>query len=284
MNRAIGVSLVGIVVIASLLAGSWYGDPPVEDVLAGSLINRVVVIDPGHGGPDPGSMGREGSLEKEVVLAVALYLREFLTRAGVQVIMTRTKDVDLSGLDSGPLRQRKNLDLRARSQLMNESQADAALSIHANSIPSGRWYGAQTFYSPENEWSQQSERLAVTVQSELRAITRNTSRVASNDVNQYILEHANLPAVNVEVGFLSNAREERLLATAEYQRRVAWAIFLGTARYFVEGALPAAAAGPAVPVCMRVWKAVDRAGSMAWPQVNPLVPLVPELMCALPGE
>jgi len=281
VNRAIGLSSIGIIIFMLLLVSVQGTGPRAQEVLAGSLLNRVVVIDPGHGGPDGGCSGPGGTLEKEIVLLVGLQLQDFFRQAGFNVVMTRTDDSDLSGLDSGSLRTRKKLDLVARAELINASGADVALSIHANAITSSRWYGAQTFYSSGNRWAEQNERLATTIQAELRRLTGNTSRVASDRIAQYILDNADLPAVNVEIGFLSNPREEQLLRSEAYRRRVAWAIFVGTARYLVEGVTPASTASPGVPVCFPVWAAVHRAGTLSTLQTNPLVSLVPELMCSI---
>jgi hypothetical protein len=121
--------------------------------------------------------------------------------------------------------------------------------------------------------------LAQAVQAALREST-DTNRAASDKIRQFILEQAKLPAVNVEVGFLTNPREERLLTTPAYQRRVAWAIFLGTARYFVEGALPAVGGGQAlVPACVRVWEVENRLHRPFPRQVNPLSWLLPMTLC-----
>lgn len=200
------------------------------------LEGRVIALDAGHGGPDPGTVGGRGTLEKEVVLSIALMLRDHLTDAGARVVMTRTTDTDLSGMDSGPLSERKRKDMAARVRLINESGASALVSVHANSIGSSHWSGGQTFYletSPPN-----SRRLAESIQRELIDITGETRRSVNTHIQHRLLSEAVMPAVTVEVGFLSNPREEGLLMRRDYQERVAWALFVGIARYFAEVSRP----------------------------------------------
>lgn len=196
-----------------------------------SLSGKRIVLDPGHGGPDPGSVGH-GVLEKDVVLEVSKMLAELLTESGAQVELTRTGDYDLSGMDSGPLRQRKTLDLKQRVAFINERDPDVFLSIHANAIASPRWSGAQSFYRVGGDAHPDNHRLAYLIQQELRAITQMTRRGVSTDIHQYILNNISVPAATVEVGFLSNPNEANLLSRPEYQQKVAWAIFLGLAKYF----------------------------------------------------
>ncbi len=192
---------------------------------------KMIVLDPGHGGPDPGALSREGALEKEVVLNISRKLAEYLRSVGFRIVLTRTEDTDLSGLpDDAPLRERKRADLKNRVEIINESGADAAISIHANAVASSRWSGAQVFYradrAPENKL------LANHIQRELVHITGETKRDINRSVNQYLLQHVQLPAVTVEVGFLSNPREARLLKDPAYQGKVAWAVTVGILRYF----------------------------------------------------
>lgn len=204
---------------------------------SGLLAGRAVALDPGHGGPDPGAVGPGGVLEKHVVLAVALRLKHLLEQAGVTVYMTRDGDVDVSGLGSGhSLRERWRAGLRRRVALVDGWDADVLVSIHANAVPSRRWSGGQVFYHPAGH--PLSRLLATRIQEELVHITRRTRRGVSGHIEHYVLEHVRIPAVTVEVGFLSNPDEERLLNDPVYQDRLAWALFVGIARYFREAGLP----------------------------------------------
>lgn len=198
------------------------------------LSGYTIVIDPGHGGPDGGAVAPSGLLEKDVTLGVGLALRDLLTAAGATVVMTRERDEDISGLPDAGLRERWRAAHRRRVEIANRSGADVALSIHANAVPSPRWYGAQTFYS--NASPVDAKALAEHIQRELKHITGGTEREASPHVEHFLLEHAAMPAVVVEVGFLSNPQEAELLARRDYQAKLAWAIFVGLAHYFHEQA------------------------------------------------
>ncbi|MBS3937716.1 MAG: N-acetylmuramoyl-L-alanine amidase CwlD [Peptococcaceae bacterium] len=198
-------------------------------IFSASLAGRVIAVDPGHGGVDPGALGPDGLLEKDIVLDVALRLRTLLQAAGASVVMTRETDTDLS--DSALGRQysrRKRQDLERRVRIVNESKAEILVSIHVNSMVSARWSGAQAFFA---EGSDEGQKLAQNLQEALREYLKNTNRqVARGDF--YMLRQSNCPAVLVEVGFISNPREASLLASEEYRRQLAWAIFAGILRYW----------------------------------------------------
>lgn len=196
-----------------------------------SIQGKFIVIDPGHGGMDPGSVGSKGVLEKDVVLEVALRLAELLEDSGAHVILTRDSDTDLSNLSEGGFSTRKLADLTKRIEIINASGADVALTIHANATPSSRWYGGQVFYIQDQE---NSKKLAEAIQRELKEITGQTHRETNTNINQKLLKESIIPMVNVEVGFLSNQREEELLSSPSYQDKLAWAIFVGLLRYFAE--------------------------------------------------
>jgi len=222
-NLALGGLLV--LGILSLMVGGLSGRPRAVEALA-LFEERVVVIDPGHGGWDPGASGH-GGVEKHIVLEISHYLREYLEVSGAEVKMTRETDTDMSPSGEG---WRERSDLEARVALGNASGADVFLSIHCNAFPSPRWGGAQTFYVGNRH--PLNERLALSIQKALVEHTGRTTREASQKIEHYVLKNVEIPACTVEVGFLSHPEEARLLQTEEYQRRVAWAIFMGLAAFF----------------------------------------------------
>lgn len=235
-----GLRWMGACLAALVLALAWPALAALraadEAALSSGLAGRLIVVDPGHGGEDPGSVGALGTLEKDVVLAISLYLREYLREAGAIVLMTREQDADLSGGVGATIGERYRRGLHNRANWIAQAGGDLLLSIHANALSLRSVRGAQTFYRPDPLG--QNERLARTIQTELAAITGQRDRGTSRDVHQLILDRAPSPAVTVEVGFLSNPEEERLLNEAHYQRRIAWAIFVGVGRYFAESADP----------------------------------------------
>jgi N-acetylmuramoyl-L-alanine amidase len=192
------------------------------------LSGRIIVLDPGHGGPDGGAVG-DDVLEKEIALKVATKLRDYLQQQGALVLMTRETDSDLADKDTRGYSRRKAEDLRKRVALINESEADLFISIHLNAIPSPRWRGAQTFYYGSLI---ENERIAKFIQAELRRNLENTNRAAQIIDTVYLLKYAKKPGALVEVGFLSNPEERELLASDHYQTKLAASIYKGVLRYF----------------------------------------------------
>ena len=190
------------------------------------VANKVVIVDPGHGGPDGGGIGPSGVLEKKITLDLGNKVAGYLSQAGGAVILTRDKDTDLSSAGKR-IRERKVEDLKNRVKLAEDNNAAAFLSIHTNSFGT-TWTGAQVFYSSESE---ESEVLAECIQREISRIMKNTDRKAKS-LSPYILRNLDMPAVIVEVGFLSNPNEEKLLMDAHYQEKMAYAIYAGTVKYF----------------------------------------------------
>ncbi|GAB7387255.1 N-acetylmuramoyl-L-alanine amidase CwlD [Bacillaceae bacterium] len=199
------------------------------------LSGVVIVLDAGHGGIDGGAVGQNGVIEKEVTLSIARKLRDFLQQAGALVLMTREEDKDLAGAGTKGTARRKTEDLKERVRFVNESMADFLISIHLNAIPSPRWYGAQTFYSPGRK---ESEKMAYFIQAEIRDKLGNTTRVPKKVDDIFLLRSIKVPAVLVEVGFLSHPREARLLASDGYQTKMANAIYQGILRYCTEEEIP----------------------------------------------
>lgn len=194
------------------------------------LSGKVILIDPGHGGPDGGA-GDEGALEKDIALKVSLKMKDFLEGQGALVLMTREEDKDLANKSTRGYSKRKTEDLKKRLEFINKSEADLFISVHLNSIPSPRWSGAQTFYAPHHK---ENARAAKFIQDEFKKNLQNTTREAKPINNVYIIKHAKKPGVLVEVGFLSNPTEKANLKKDSYQDKLAESIYLGILRYFTD--------------------------------------------------
>lgn len=195
------------------------------------LSGKVIALDAGHGGADGGAVSRTGVVEKDINLAIALYLRDYLQQAGAVVTLTREGDYDLAAPETRGLASRKTEDLHERVRRIEGRGAVLTISIHLNSIPSPRWRGAQTFYSPR---SPDSRRLALAIQQELRESLGNTNRTALAAEEVFMLNELDMPSALVEVGFLSHPQESELLADSAYQRKVAAAVYRGILRYLSE--------------------------------------------------
>jgi len=194
------------------------------------LAGKVIAVDAGHGGPDGGAVNQQGLIEKDLNLMIALFLRDYLQQAGAIVVMTREGDYDLAKADTKGYARRKAEDLKQRVHYVEKKRASLFISLHMNSVPSNRWQGAQTFYTTRNSHNKQ---LAKGIQFELRSNLENTDRVAKIiDRKLYLLDHIAIPAVLVEIGFISNKQEAAQLAEGMYQRKVAASIYKGILRFF----------------------------------------------------
>lgn len=195
------------------------------------LSGKTIVIDPGHGGPDGGAEGIDGTQEKGISLAVSEKLRDYLQQSGAMVYLTREEDKDLADTDTAGLSRRKSEDIRKRLEFIHEKEADFFVTIHLNAIPSTRWSGAQTFYYPKFP---ESKHLAQTIQAEIVRNLENTDRAALAINGIYLLKQAEVPGSLVEIGFLSNELERELLKQESYQRQIAASVYEGILRYMTE--------------------------------------------------
>lgn len=186
----------------------------------------TVVIDSGHGGIDPGKIAADGTLEKDLNLAIAFKLKEYLEASDVCVVMTRTSDAGLYDEDAS---NKKVQDMKRRIALMEESAADFVISIHQNSYSDSSVRGAQVFYYTA---SQDSKVMAEKLQSILvEKIDPTNHRKAKANDSYYLLKKTSLPIVIVECGFLSNPQEAAHLKSEAYQDQLAWVLHLGILEY-----------------------------------------------------
>ncbi len=225
--------MIGIFVMALLFGGFWQAGKAVytwSNYLAEKSHRFTVVIDPGHGGVDPGKVGVNDVYEKEINLKIALLLKEILEQNDCRVLLTRESDM---GLYQEGDSNKKMADLRKRCEIINDSDADVIVSIHQNSFFQESSKGAQVFYQST---SQEGKRLAEIMQRQLiSSLDESNRRVAKANDDYYMLKNTEGVMVIVECGFLSNQEEARRLTEHTYQRQVAWAIALGTLQY-LEGA------------------------------------------------
>lgn len=191
--------------------------------------NKVIMIDPGHGGIDPGAVGITGAVEDDINLQIALKLRKLIEQSGGVGLMIREDDSGLYGDGKTRIRDKKNDDLRERHKMINESGADIFISIHLNSFPQSQYYGAQCFYMAGNE---EDKKLAELIQGEMIDVIQNGNTRQAKGINTlYILKNNKMPGVLVECGFLSNHQEEKLLQEDKFQEKIAWGIFMGIMKY-----------------------------------------------------
>jgi N-acetylmuramoyl-L-alanine amidase len=191
-----------------------------------SLSGKTIVIDAGHGGPDPGKVGINQALEKDVNLSISMKIKELLESCQADVVMTRTEDACLGENNASG---NKRIDMQKRIEIINSSDADLAVSIHQNSFEQESSKGAQVFYHVS---SNEGQRLAEALQDSLITLAdpENHRSAKAND-SYYLLKKSTCPLVIVECGFLSNPDEAGKLCTGEYQNILSEAVAKGIACY-----------------------------------------------------
>ena len=188
------------------------------------LLGKVIYIDPGHGGLDPGTVYKN-IYEKDINLEICKKLETKLEEEGAIVYLTRYGDYDLS---NNYTNSRKKSDLNNRAKIINESGADIYISIHLNSISSSTWSGAQVFYDDINK---NNYTLASIMQEQLKndlKTNRDVKEISTMLMNRKIT----IPGILIEAGFLSNPNDRYLLQKETYQYKIVESIKKGIIKYF----------------------------------------------------
>lgn len=225
-ERRMGLLMAGLVLVAAVVCGRNGGAREASSKQAALTDSRLVIIDAGHGGDDPGKIGVDGVQEKDLNLKMALALRDLLEQQDVEVLMTRE---DAGGLYDERTSNKKVQDMRRRCELINREKPACVISIHQNSYHEESIHGAQVFYY---KTSKESGELAKILQKELARVVEPTNhRQAKANDTYYLLKKTEAPTVIVECGFLSNWDECAKLQNEEYQAKLVWAIQMGVLKY-----------------------------------------------------
>ncbi|MBQ7867700.1 MAG: N-acetylmuramoyl-L-alanine amidase [Clostridia bacterium] len=197
------------------------------DAQGGALSGMTIAVDPGHGGYDGGARARDsGRWEKELTLEIALTVEQALEARGARVVLTRREDVCLSDGDTAT-KARKRADLQRRLDIADEAGADVFLSIHLNEYRDRAESGPQVFYQKGGD----AGRLLAGVLQQALIDGLDPQKQRRAMAGDYYVLRGKLPSALVECGFLSNAREEKLLMDAAYQNRIAQAVADGMENY-----------------------------------------------------
>lgn len=197
------------------------------------ITSKVIVIDAGHGKPDDGAIGFNGTAEQVINLQIALKLQKLIEQSGGKVILTRSDENGIYSTDTKSIRKWKVSDTKNRVEIGNNSNADIFVSIHLNKFPPSEIYnGWQVFFQKNNE---ESKKIARFIQENLnKNIEKENNRQIMQISNVYIMDNLKIPSVIVECGFLSNREECNSLKTDIYQNKIAWGIYLGLQEYFCD--------------------------------------------------
>ena len=192
-----------------------------------ALKGKKIVIDPGHGGNDAGAIGPTGVMEKNVTLKVSLELRKLLEAEGATVILTRETDRTVSekGAKASDIEE-----LGARCEVANRAGADIFISIHADSFTRPEARGTTGYYYSKST-SGKGQKLADCIRRNLVEQLGTPSR-GTQPCNFFVVKHTDMPATLIELGFISNKDEEKLLDSKEGVQKAAQAILDGIEDYF----------------------------------------------------
>ncbi len=192
--------------------------------------DRVIIIDPGHGGIDGGTQAADGTLEKEINLQIALKAHGYLSAFGYNTVLTRDGDFSIHNPEAKTIRAKKVSDLKNRLAIINNSNNPVFVSIHQNYFAQSKYHGTQVFYSGNNA---DSVRLAESIR---KSVCDNLQQDNKRELKQsgteiYLLYNSTVPSVMVECGFLSNNEEAELLKNETYQTKIAYFIAMGIIDY-----------------------------------------------------
>lgn len=223
-NRILKLVMAGILMF-SMFVVAREGAVYVTSAQVEEKKSICVVVDAGHGGTDPGKVGINDQLEKEINLQIAQKLKMFLQAEGITVVMTREGD---KGLYDESASNKKVQDMKRRLEIIENADPVLVVSIHQNSYHEEYVKGAQVFYYAASE---SSRSLAETVQEQLKVLEPENKRAAKGNDRYFLLKKTTKPIIIVECGFLSNREEAEELSTPFYQEKVAWNIHMGIMKY-----------------------------------------------------
>ncbi len=194
------------------------------------ISNHTIILDAGHGNPDGGAVGKDGSIESDLNLDIVLKLQKLLEASNCTVLLTRSDENGIYETTADTIRKQKISDMKNRVDIANNSNAELFVSIHMNKLPQTKYSGWQTFYKNKDETSKQ---IAQNIQTSLNYfIKKENSRTIKSISGIYLTKNVNIPLVIVECGFLSNEEENQLLQSDDYQNELAWSIYIGMMDYF----------------------------------------------------
>ncbi len=229
MKKKIELGMTIILLFAAFILSREEAITAVESRAAKTVNEKCIVIDAGHGGDDPGKIGINGTLEKDINLIIAYKLKALLESQDYEVVMTRTTG---EGLYRQGTKNMKVEDMQNRCKIITETMPVFTVSIHQNSYPEEYVKGAQVFYYGQ---SKEGAELSKKIQESLvERLDPENHRLEKANESYYLLKKTPTPTVIVECGFLSNSGEAELLNTEVYQDKVAFAVMMGIMQYLSE--------------------------------------------------
>jgi N-acetylmuramoyl-L-alanine amidase len=226
----LNLSIVLSIFFYSLQTNNLKNSYEIEAVSSTPVSNHTIILDAGHGNPDGGAVGEDGSIESTLNLDIVLKLQNLLESSNCTVILTRSDENGIYETTADTIREQKVSDMKNRVKIANNSDAEMFISIHMNKLEQSSYSGWQTFYKNTDETS---KKIAENIQTSLNYfIKKENTRTIKSISGIYLTKNVEIPLVLIECGFLSNAEENELLQTEAYQDELAWSIYIGIMDYF----------------------------------------------------
>lgn len=228
-NKIFCIIITVLLIYLTIIATTFINSNNTASVNSNNQSKVTIVLDAGHGGEDGGAVAND-VVEKEINLSITLKLAEIFKSSGYDVILTRSTD-DFVDAKGSTLRERKVSDMKNRLKIFNSCDENIVISIHQNKFTQEKYCGTQIFYSTNNS---ESSILANNIQSSVVTLIQpeNIRQCKSATEDIYLLKNAEVPAIIVECGFISNINEANNLKSNDYQNKLSYAIFMGFMEYY----------------------------------------------------
>ena len=189
----------------------------------GGIKDKIITLDPGHGGSDPGAIGASGLKEKQITLEISMRVKELLEKEGAKVYMTRTTDKDVYAANASD-----RAELQARVNVAEKHNSDLFLSLHINSSVNKSVGGFSSYYYPKTD---NDLKIAKAIQDKF-AKNFGVDNLGVRQANFYVVKRCSMPATLLEMCFISNPKEEKLMKSKWFQKKTALLIVEGVKNYF----------------------------------------------------
>ena len=189
----------------------------------GGIKDKIITLDPGHGGSDPGAIGASGLKEKQITLEISMRVKELLEKEGAKVFMTRTTDKDVYAPNASD-----RAELQARVNVAEKHNSDLFLSLHINSSVNKSVGGFSSYYYPKTD---NDLKIAKAIQDKF-AKNFGVDNLGVRQANFYVVKRCSMPATLLEMCFISNPKEEKLMKSKWFQKKTARLIVEGVKNYF----------------------------------------------------
>lgn len=225
------ISLV-LSLYCKFMSSSFVNFDKIQRTSVSTITKKTIVLDPGHGGEDSGTIGYNGILEKDLNLMISMTLASIFRFVGYEVIETRKEDIMLYDKNANYQGRKKIMDLATRLNISNDVSPDIFVGIHMNAFPEAKYSGLTVYYSPNNQLSHTAGSLLREDVIKYLQPDNNRALKASGS-NIYLLNRIKSPAILIECGFLSNPEECSKLSSEEYRHALSFVIF-SSLTYFLE--------------------------------------------------